>query len=263
MRIKENYFRDGYISPIDILSSEEALSHRKELEKAEKKIGSLHYKTKVHTILKSPYELAINKKVLNIVEELIGPNILLYNVTYIIKEPNALSHVSWHQDLTYWGFNNDNVVSMWLALSETNKMSGGMEFIPGSHNLGMLNHQKTNDKNNVLIQGQTVKNVNNDNSILCSLKPGQASFHHGWVLHKSGLNNSRDRRIGLNIQYISTDVKQLKTENDSAFCVRGKDEYNNFNLDVPAKSNLDPLALSLFNDLDKNYKELQKKSNKI
>ena len=142
-------------------------------------------------------------------------------------------------------------------------MSGGMEFIPGSHNLGMLDHQKTNDKNNVLIQGQTVKNVNNDNSILCSLKPGQASFHHGWVLHKSGLNNSRDRRIGLNIQYISTDVKQLKTNNDSAFCVRGKDEYNNFNLDVPAKSNLDPLALSLFNDLDKNYKELQKKSNKI
>tara|TARA_A100001011_G_scaffold218231_1_gene226153 strand:+ start:908 stop:1699 length:792 start_codon:yes stop_codon:yes gene_type:complete len=260
---KKNYFRDGYISPIDILSPEETLTHRKELETAEKKIGSLHYKTKVHTILKSPYELAINKKVLNIVEDLIGPNILLYNVTYIIKEPNTSSHVSWHQDLTYWGFNSDNVVSMWLALSEANELSGAMEIIPGSHNLGMFDHEKTNDKSNVLLQGQTVKDVNNENSVLCALKPGQASFHHGWVLHKSGLNNSIDRRIGLNVQYISTDVKQLKIENDSAFCVKGKDLYNNFNVDVPAKSNLDPLALSLFNDLDKNYKDLQKIANKV
>ena len=138
---KENYFRDGYISPIDILSPEETLTHRKKLETAEKKIGSLHYKTQVHTILKSPYELAINKKVLNIVEDLIGPNILLYNVTYIIKEPNTSSHVSWHQDLTYWGFNNDNVVSMWLALSEANELSGAMEIIPGSHNLGVFDHE--------------------------------------------------------------------------------------------------------------------------
>ena len=82
-----------------------------------KKIGSLHYKSKAHTILTSPLQLATDPTVLDIVESMIGPDILLYNVTYIIKEVNAPSHVSWHQDLTYWGLSHDDKVSMWLALS--------------------------------------------------------------------------------------------------------------------------------------------------
>lgn len=67
--------------------------------------------------MRSPYELATHSQVLDVVELLIGKNILLHNVFYIIKEPLTLAHVSRHQDLTYWGFSNDKQVSMWLALS--------------------------------------------------------------------------------------------------------------------------------------------------
>ena len=119
-----NYNDLGYISKIKIISENEALNHRMILEKTEKKIGNLHYKSKVHTILKSPYELAINNKILDIVELFIGPNILLHNVTYIIKEAKSLSYVSWHQDLTYWGFSGDEQISVWLALSPTTKRKG-------------------------------------------------------------------------------------------------------------------------------------------
>ncbi|MEL0123213.1 MAG: phytanoyl-CoA dioxygenase family protein, partial [Paracoccaceae bacterium] len=104
----------------------------------------------------SALELATLPSVLDLVEQMIGPNILLYNVTYIIKEPHAPSHVSWHQDLTYWGLSHDDQVSMWLALSPATQESGCMRMIPGSHKLGKVEHQTTEDDTNVMLQGQTV-----------------------------------------------------------------------------------------------------------
>tara|TARA_Y100001970_G_scaffold91591_1_gene115529 strand:- start:3012 stop:3803 length:792 start_codon:yes stop_codon:yes gene_type:complete len=254
----KKYWENGFISNVPIISNNEAKKHRKFLEEAEKKVGSLHYKTKVHTILTSPYQLATNNKILDIVELLIGPNILLHNVTYIIKEPQSLSHVSWHQDLTYWGFSNDKQVSVWLALSPANKLSGCMQMIPKSHNWGKLKHVDTEDSNNVLSSGQTVNNIDESKSIYCDLKCGEASFHHGWILHKSNKNLSNDRRIGLNMQFLSTDVKQLKHNFDSAICVRGVDKFKNFSEDIPAKKNLDKEALKKFYKIIEIYKKTQK-----
>ena len=148
------YEKNGYVSPVKLLSEAEAAKHRNRLEEAEKQLGSLHYRSKVHTILTSPFELATSSKVLDLIEKLIGPNILLYNVTYIIKEPNSPDHVSWHQDLTYWGLSHDDQVSMWLALSPATKESGCMRMVPESHKNGQLNHETTNDESNVLYQGQ-------------------------------------------------------------------------------------------------------------
>ena len=78
-----------------------------------------------------------------------------------------------------------------------------------------------------------------DKAVLCPLKPGEASLHHGLTLHASKPNNSKDRRIGLNFQYITTDLKQLKSKDDSALCVRGKDNYNFYKKDVIAEENFD------------------------
>ena len=82
----QQYARDGFLSGIDILSPASTLQHRQALENAESKVGSLHYKTKVHTILKSAYDLAVDPGLLDFVELCIGPDVLLHNVTYIIKE---------------------------------------------------------------------------------------------------------------------------------------------------------------------------------
>ncbi len=80
------------------------------MEWAEARIGPLHYKTKAHTILTTAYELAIHQSVLDAVEALIGPDILLYNVGYLVNEPHSPAHVSCHRNLTYWRFN----AGMWL-----------------------------------------------------------------------------------------------------------------------------------------------------
>ena len=183
-------------------------------------------------------------------------DILLYNITYIIKEPHAPAHVSWHQDLTYWGFDSDDQVTMWLALSPATVPSGCMRMIPGSHVHGQLHHERTQDESNVLFSGQTVTGVRENDAVACALKAGQASFHHGWTLHSSSPNESDARRIGLNVQYLATHVQQTKTHTDSAMLVRGRDEFGHFAQDLAATSDLDPVAVARQKELQARYRSI-------
>ena len=259
--MKEFYDRNGYFSPLKIYNAKEANFFRNKLEDSEKKLGKLHYIVKTYTIMKWVYEIATNKILLDFVEEIIGKNILLYNATFIIKESNTKTHVSWHQDLTYWGFdNNENQVSAWLALSKANDQSGCMQMIPGSHKNGFFEHHSTEDKNNVLSRGQTVKDIDINKAVSCPLEPGEVSFHHGLTLHASQPNFSNDRRIGLNFQFISTDMKQLKSKNDSAICVRGEDKYKNFKTDQVAKDDFDHEAYQHLLVLNNHYNETIRKN---
>ena len=252
----KTYRKEGFISGVKIVSAAEAISHRETMEMAESQIGPLHYKTKVHTILRSPLHLATLPSVLDIVEKIIGSDILLYNVTYIIKEAGSQSHVSWHQDLTYWGLSHDDQVSMWLALSPATAENGCMRMMPGSHLDGRQDHAFIEDSANVLFQGQTVLDVDESDSVTCSLEPGEASFHHGWTLHSSMPNRDNDRRIGLNVQYFAAHVRQTKHDIDSAMLVRGQDRYRHFRQDIPAETDLDPAALDRQRQLEAHYKAI-------
>jgi ectoine hydroxylase-related dioxygenase (phytanoyl-CoA dioxygenase family) len=256
-RYKKDYNENGFISPVRIISSEEAKRHRGILENTEKILGNMHYQSKIHTILKSAYELATHQNVLDIVEKAIGPNILLHNTTYIIKEPQSPAFVSWHQDLTYWGFSHDDQISVWLALSNADEISGAMYMLPKSHLEGKKEHKTIENENNVLFQNQYVQEFDESKKTLCSLKPGEASFHHGWTIHSSMPNKSNDRRIGFNIQYIAAHVRQMKNNTDTAVCVRGIDNYNNFGIDVPAVSDeLNPATVTKQKELNKKYKSI-------
>lgn len=254
--LRARYERDGFLNAIDIIDQTQAQSERRAMEDAEARIGPLHYRAKIHTLLTSPLRLATMPTVLDLVEQLIGPDILLYNVTYIVKEAGAASHVSWHQDLTYWGLSHDDQVSMWLALSRATVHSGCMRMVPGSHHWGRAEHVATRDPSNVLLQGQTVRNVDESLALDCPLEPGQASFHHGWTLHASGPNRSRDRRIGLNVQYLAAHVRQTKQTGDTAVLVRGKDRFHHFGTDTPAQTDLDPVALARGAELDAKYRAI-------
>ena len=259
--LKTQFEDDGYFSPLRLIDTKKASYYRNKLETIEKNTGPLHYKFKIHTVLAMAYELATDRALLDCIEELLGPNILLYNATFIIKEPHSDSHVSWHQDLAYWGFNDDNQVSAWIALSAARKENGCMRMLPGSHKVGQQQHITTTDSSNVLHHGQTVEGVCEERSRLIPLEAGEVSLHHGWTLHTSPPNISDERRIGLNINYISTDMFQTQTEDDSAILVRGIDDYNHFKLDTPSvvefdesawnKQNLyDQLIRKTYDDMD-------------
>jgi len=175
---------------------------------------------------------------LDAVESIIGPDILLYNCTFIIKEPRTATFVSWHQDLTYWGLTGGEQVSAWLALSPATELSGCMQMIPGSHKWGQFEQSTGNDPDNVLLQSQTIHNVDERTATLCPLNAGEASLHHGWTVHCSKPNQSNDRRIGLNIQYVTPNMRQKKADFDSALLVRGQDSHGYYGADVPAEDYL-------------------------
>lgn len=253
--VAERYAKDGFLSPIDIICLEEAAGHRARMEAAESELGGIHYLNKIHTVLRSPYELASHPRVLDVVESLIGPDIMLHNVVYIIKEPDTAAHVSWHQDLTYWGFDGDAQVSMWLALSSATPESGCMRMVRGSHTRGHCEHSLIDDPMNVLFQGQTVSGVAEADAVMCPLRPGQASFHHGWTLHSSFPNTSNDRRIGVNVQYLAPSMRQTKHDRDTAILMRGEDRFGHFGMDMPAEEDLDPAALERRKALDALYQQ--------
>lgn len=257
---RETYRRDGFLSPVPILSQAEAAEFRSDLERAEADHGTLHYLPKIHTIYEPAARLATDKRVLDVVETVLGPDILLFDVTYIIKEPRSSSHVSWHQDLTYWGFSGDEQVSMWLALSPATDVSGCMRMVPGSHANGRLDHQDNADESNVLHRGQTVAGVAEEQAVFCPLQPGEASFHHGWTLHASMPNHSDDRRIGLNVQFISPAMRQLINPHETATLVRGNDPYGHFTADAFATGQFEPGAVARHAELERIRKDVWDKA---
>lgn len=249
------YQRDGFVSPVPILSSEVAAGYRAEMEAVESEHGPLHYISKIHTLLDFTADIATQPAVLDAVEATLGPDIMLFDVTFIVKEPRTDSFVSWHQDLTYWGLSSDEQVSMWLALSPANADSGCMRMIPGSHTEGQREHADSVDENNVLFRGQSIDGVNERDAVLCPLLPGEASFHHGWTLHASMPNASDDRRIGLNMQFIAPSVRQLINKNETATLVRGVDDYGHYQPDEFATGIMEPAARERHAELERKRKE--------
>ena len=253
--ISQRYQNEGYVSPIQLISADEANSHRTKLEEVEREHGSLHYRSKIHTLLSFAADLATSMPVLDVVEQILGPDILLYDCTYITKEPHTDNYVSWHQDLTYWGLSGEEQVTLWLALSPATTNSGCMRMIPSSHKQGKQQHIDNKDENNVLHRGQNVPNVNESSAIMCPLEPGQASFHHGWTLHASMPNHSDDRRIGFNVQYITPSMKQTINPNASALLIRGTDKFNHYKTDILASGIMEKEAVESQAILDKATKE--------
>ncbi len=240
------YRRDGATFPLSVLSAEEAAAHRARLEAAEAARGPLHYLVKPYLIFGPADDLARHPALLDAVEDVLGPDILLWDSAYVIKEAADQRRVGWHQDLTYWGLDSDEVVTAWVALTPANPENGGMRFLPGSHRQGSLDHIDTHDAESILHRGQDAS-AHVDPAAAATdivLGPGEASLHHGWTLHASGPNPSTDRRIGLTLQYVSPRVRQTLTDQESATLVRGRDPYGHFRPEPAFAGDFDPAALA-------------------
>ena len=224
----KQYEDQGYISPIEVLSSGEALEARKEIELIEKKMPNEidnAGRYNVHLISPKLDSIVHNSKILDAVESIIGKNILVCSTTLFIKNPNEQGFVSYHQDAKYIGLEPHNWVTAWVALTDSNENNGCMKMWPKSH-LNIKDHNEKFNEGNLLTRGQTVENVPEDKVKFIELKAGQMSLHHPRIVHGSGINKSDDRRIGFVIQsYIGTNVKQTLGKN-SVQIARGEDKYN-------------------------------------
>ena len=223
------YNEDGYVAPIDVLSKEEAYEIRKELENIEKKWpNELEGLGRNYVHLISPLfdKICHNRKILDAVESIIGKNILICGTTLFIKNPEEKGYVSFHQDAKYIGLEPYNWVTAWIAVTDSNENNGCMRMCPGSHKNKLLHHDQKFDENNLLTRGQSIENVPIEETAPVILKAGQMSLHHPKVVHGSGLNKSKERRIGFVIQsYIGTNVDQVLGK-IYVQLARGKDSFN-------------------------------------
>ena len=225
----KQYKDEGYVSPIDALSKNEALEIREEIELIEKKWPKeLEGLGRNYIHLVSPIfdKVSHNPKILDAVESIIGRDILICGTTLFIKNPNEKGFVSFHQDAKYIGLEPHNWVTAWIAVTDANEENGCMMMWSGSHKDELKYHNQKFDENNLLTRGQTVENVPIKETTPVILKAGQMSLHHPTIVHGSGLNRSNDRRIGFVIQsYIGSNVNQVlgKMYVQQA---RGKDNYS-------------------------------------
>jgi ectoine hydroxylase-related dioxygenase (phytanoyl-CoA dioxygenase family) len=238
-----SYEKNGYFFPIQVLSENEGATYCSAyfeyIAQKDEELKTLapreHYRvlSETHTILPWVHAIASHPVILDVVEQLIGPNILIWSSRWFSKMPGDKTYVSWHQDATYWGLSPLKVATAWVALSESIPENGCMRVIPETHKMALLPQIETYAPNNALTRGQEIAvEVDEKRAVDIALRPGQMSLHHVLIVHGSKANTSDKPRIGIAVRYIAPEVKQ-NGQRPVAMLVRGKDDCGNFDLIEP------------------------------
>ena len=253
MHIQEAFNKNGYVTGLDALP-QERVEHYREHCMAFVDAYSTHpsysewiyYRTEL--LLKWVADLAVEESILDMVEQLIGPDILLWNAFLPIKPPRSDAYFGWHQDATYWPVSpTDQIVSVWVALSPVDQQCGGMQMVRGSHLQGALQHETTYDESSMLRRGQQISSSVDESEVVnIDLQPGQASIHHTLTLHRSGPNQSNNWRLGVGLNYASSQVGPLPGYEDAAMPLRGNVEASRFTFTRPPQADLDAAALESY-----------------
>jgi ectoine hydroxylase-related dioxygenase (phytanoyl-CoA dioxygenase family) len=243
------YQRDGYVFPVDCLTPEEVRHYRGCLEAFERAQGDTFgrlpdlVRSKSHLLFTWMDALVRHPRVLDAVESLIGPDILLYHLTSWLKEPHEASRVSWHQDGTYFGLEPPEQVTAWIALTDATPDMGCIKLIPGSQVIGQRPHKDVPAADNLLSRGQTIDfQMDYTKYIMMPLRAGQVSLHHTHVVHCSDPNRTDQRRIGIGVSYIPTRCRLMNDVRVSAMLVRGRDTHGHFDPEPRPAADFDAAA---------------------
>jgi non-haem Fe2+, alpha-ketoglutarate-dependent halogenase len=173
--------------------------------------------------------LARDRRILDRVEDLLGPDILIFTGTFFIKEPHSPTIAAWHQDSTYYGLEPREEVTVWIALTEASEAAGCMDALSFRGRPRQLSHVSRVVENSVNRAGQVITEPLDDGApVAMPLRPGWFSMHHGLCPHRSGPNTSPHRRIGLGLNYIPAHARPSGTVRQAALLVRGIDRFGNF-----------------------------------
>jgi phytanoyl-CoA dioxygenase PhyH len=227
----QQYRELGYYAPVSVLTRAEAGDLRRKLESFEATGGAMQglIRHKPHLLFTWLNELIRHPRILDAVEDVVGPDILCWGTSFFIKEARNPSYVSWHQDSTYWGLEPADIITAWVAFTDSSAANGAMRVMPATHKLDQAPHRDTFATDNLLSRGQEIMvDVDERQAAMLELAAGEMSLHHVRLIHGSDPNPSDDRRIGFAIRYIPTYVRQVAGTHDSATLVRGEDRYHHF-----------------------------------
>jgi non-heme Fe2+,alpha-ketoglutarate-dependent halogenase len=243
----EFYNREGYVMPLDIFKPLEAERNRAYFDyilaamRAEEDGRDTYAINAYHTRCQGIYEMATDPRILDLVEDIIGPNIILWGSHFFCKIPHDPKSVPWHQDASYWPLTPARTVTAWIAIDDVDLENSAMHFIPRTHNKGHLKWKKTE---NPAVLGQEIENIEQHGKPVADvLKAGQMSLHADMIVHGSEANRSARRRCGLTVRYCVPEVEPIHRDwGKSAVVARGKSAYDWWaNNPKPRGDDLSPL----------------------
>jgi hypothetical protein len=239
----ERYRENGILFPLDAMSADEAAALRARYE-AQAHLLKGRNNQKPHLLFPWIDQLIRHPRILDAVEDVLGPNLLCWSAQFFAKPAGDAAYVSWHQDGTYWGLSSPDVVTAWVAFTPSTPLSGCMRVVPGTHRQ-QVPHEDRFDEKNLLSRGQEITvDVRENDAIDVCLNPGQFSLHHVLIFHASAQNRSTEPRIGFAIRYIPTHVRQTAGERESATLVRGVDDFGHFDKEQAPESDMHPDAVA-------------------
>ena len=172
----------------------------------------------------------LGDEVLDLVEPLTGPDIVLWSSHFIVKTATSTAGTPWHEDSAYWAgrlSDDSRIVTVWLALDPTWPENGCLRVIPGSH-LGNAQRRYREDPSEPIFN-KKLETVDESQAAYLELGPGEASLHDGRIIHGAAANTSGYRRAGYTMRYLPADVRVIPEANPGhrLWLARGRDRAGN------------------------------------
>ena len=167
------------------------------------------------------HRLATHKGLLDSVEAVLGPNLLIRNLDIFVKDPFEWDQVRWHTDWAGSDGTEDGLLTAWLSLSEgpVDEVSGSMRFGVGWHRKALPSPPKS--KRVLDLGGEATGAVLAGELVQCRMDAGQLSLHHALTPHESGFNFRKKPRIGVAMRFMAPSVSQRMAGAGQGFVARG------------------------------------------
>jgi non-haem Fe2+, alpha-ketoglutarate-dependent halogenase len=231
----------GFLHSIPVLSAAEVAHFRAAIEETCRALGGgVTRLDGPHLFFRWAWELSTHPRVLDCMEQLIGPNILLKSTRLFYKFGSSPSFVGWHQDGITEALKDAHVPAIWLGLTPATAENGCLRVVPRSHRLGLVPHADRPNPDNLTTEGATAQ-VEIDSTQDVVMQAGEMSLHHPLILHASNPNHSAESRIGFSATYSTPALTASRT---AVAWVRGDGPTDRFHIvyKPPARSIQDATA---------------------
>jgi non-haem Fe2+, alpha-ketoglutarate-dependent halogenase len=223
----EAYNREGFLKGLRVFSTDEMAEHRRYFDALLERVlasGASSYSISTAHMKYGPvYDLLTNPRIVALVRDLLGENVVGWGSHYFCKMPGDGKVVHWHQDASYWPLTPSKTVTVWLAIDNADVENACMRYIPGSHHYGHLTYELTEDAEDAVLNQMVANAEELGQPVDVELKAGEVSMHSDLLLHGSEANRSNRRRCGLTLRYCAADVRAGLDWNLKGIVVSGSD----------------------------------------
>src|SRR5271155_117181 len=189
-----SHFREqGWLAPMPAMDPAQAAECAARIAAYEAKMGeSANRSLKIKGHLAMPWLVEIGRSpaILDALEDLIGPDILLFGASIFAKGGKDRAYVSWHQDSAYFGLDPHEEITAWVAFTPTTPEKGALRVLARTHLGPDLVHEETYAPDNMLARGQSLQIEDESSAVTIDLKPGEFSVHHERTAHGSKHNRT-------------------------------------------------------------------------